>query len=64
MMHGFSNARVWTLALLASTVTVSASAQQPAAPQQRAVVDQYVVGQAVPEPHRPSMGCSIKWRED
>src|SRR6185295_13863967 len=50
MMHGFSNAKVWTLALIASTVTVSVSAQQPAAPQQRAVVDQSVVGQAVPEP--------------
>lgn len=22
-----------------------------------------LAGQAVPEPHRPSMGCSIKWRE-
>jgi hypothetical protein len=22
-----------------------------------------VAGQPVPEPHRPSMGCSIKWRD-
>ncbi|MFI2351759.1 thioredoxin family protein [Streptomyces sp. NPDC019443] len=22
-----------------------------------------LVGEAVPEPHRPSLGCSIKWRE-
>jgi len=50
MMHGFNNAKVWALALVASTVAVSVSAQQPAVPQQTAVVDQYVVGQAVPEP--------------
>ena len=25
--------------------------------------DRIVAGQPVPEPHRPSMGCSIKWRD-
>lgn len=28
----------------------------------RAAVASVVVGEPVPEPHRPSMGCSIKWR--
>ncbi len=55
MMHGFRNPKVWTLALIAGMVTVTVSAQQPpaqpaAAPQQTAVVDKYVVGQATPEP--------------
>jgi outer membrane protein len=50
MMHGLRNPKVWTLAMLAGMVTVSVSAQQPAAPQQTAVSDPYVVGQAVPEP--------------
>jgi peroxiredoxin len=27
-----------------------------------AAVDLVLAGQSVPEPHRPSMGCSIKWR--
>lgn len=26
-------------------------------------VDRVLRGEGVPEPHRPSMGCSIKWRE-
>jgi peroxiredoxin len=29
----------------------------------RAAIDDVLAGRAVPEPHRPSMGCSIKWRE-
>jgi peroxiredoxin len=29
----------------------------------RNAVDQVLTGQPVPEPHRPSMGCSIKWIE-
>jgi peroxiredoxin len=29
----------------------------------RAAVELVLAGKAVPEPHRPSMGCSIKWRE-
>jgi peroxiredoxin len=29
----------------------------------RAAIDRVVAGQPVPEPHRPSMGCSIKWRD-
>ena len=28
----------------------------------RAAIELTLVGQPVPEPHRPSMGCSIKWR--
>jgi peroxiredoxin len=28
----------------------------------RAGIDHALAGEAVPEPHRPSMGCSIKWR--
>jgi hypothetical protein len=30
----------------------------------RAAIDLVLAGKAVPEPHRPSMGCSIKWRTD
>jgi peroxiredoxin len=30
----------------------------------RGAIDLVLAGQAVPEPHRPSMGCSIKWRAD
>jgi peroxiredoxin len=29
----------------------------------RAAIEQVLAGQPVPEPHQPSMGCSIKWRE-
>jgi peroxiredoxin len=29
----------------------------------RAAIDDVLAGRPVPEPHRPSMGCSIKWRE-
>jgi hypothetical protein len=25
-------------------------------------ISHVLVGESVPEPHRPSMGCSIKWR--
>jgi peroxiredoxin len=28
----------------------------------RAAVEQVLAGAPVPEPHRPSLGCSIKWR--
>jgi len=28
----------------------------------RAAIDNVLAGERVPEPHRPSMGCSIKWR--
>ena len=28
----------------------------------RAAVEQVLAGTPVPEPHRPSLGCSIKWR--
>jgi peroxiredoxin len=28
----------------------------------REAIDLVLAGQPVPEPHRPSMGCSIKWR--
>jgi peroxiredoxin len=28
----------------------------------RAAVEHVLAGEPVPEPHRPSMGCSIKWR--
>jgi hypothetical protein len=28
----------------------------------RAAIELTLAGQPVPEPHRPSMGCSIKWR--
>jgi peroxiredoxin len=28
----------------------------------RAAIEDVLAGKAVPEPHRPSMGCSIKWR--
>lgn len=27
-----------------------------------AAIEGVLAGQPVPEPHRPSMGCSIKWR--
>ena len=27
-----------------------------------AAIELTLAGQPVPEPHRPSMGCSIKWR--
>jgi hypothetical protein len=27
-----------------------------------AAVEQVLAGKSVPEPHKPSMGCSIKWR--
>ncbi|AYY11693.1 thioredoxin family protein [Actinobacteria bacterium YIM 96077] len=30
----------------------------------RAALDQILAGEAVPTPHRPSVGCSIKWRAD
>ena len=26
-------------------------------------IDRVLRGEPVPEPHRPSLGCSIKWRE-
>ena len=26
-------------------------------------IERVLAGQPVPEPHRPSMGCSIKWRD-
>jgi peroxiredoxin len=29
----------------------------------RAAIENVLAGRAVPEPHQPSMGCSIKWRE-
>jgi peroxiredoxin len=29
----------------------------------RDALDRVLAGQPVPEPHRPSMGCSLKWRE-
>jgi peroxiredoxin len=29
----------------------------------RSAIDLVLAGQPVPEPHRPSMGCSIKWRD-
>ncbi|KWX04252.1 alkyl hydroperoxide reductase [Carbonactinospora thermoautotrophica] len=28
----------------------------------RAALDRVLAGEPVPEPHRPSMGCSIKWK--
>jgi peroxiredoxin len=28
----------------------------------RDAIEKVLAGEAVPEPHRPSMGCSIKWR--
>jgi peroxiredoxin len=28
----------------------------------RAAIDATLAGRSVPEPHRPSLGCSIKWR--
>jgi peroxiredoxin len=28
----------------------------------RAAIDHVLAGQPVPQPHRPSVGCSIKWR--
>lgn len=28
----------------------------------RAAIEAVLAGQSVPEPHQPSMGCSIKWR--
>lgn len=28
----------------------------------RAAIELTLAGQPVPEPHRPSMGCSIKWQ--
>jgi peroxiredoxin len=30
----------------------------------RGALDKVLAGQPVPEPHQPSMGCSIKWREE
>jgi peroxiredoxin len=27
-------------------------------------IERVLAGESVPEPHRPSMGCSIKWRTD
>jgi peroxiredoxin len=30
----------------------------------RAALDAVLAGNAVPEPHQPSVGCSIKWRPD
>jgi thiol-disulfide isomerase/thioredoxin len=30
----------------------------------RAAIDRVLAGQPVPQPHRPSIGCSIKWRAD
>jgi hypothetical protein len=27
-----------------------------------AAVEQVLAGKPVPKPHKPSMGCSIKWR--
>ena len=29
----------------------------------RDAIERVLAGEPVPEPHRPSMGCSIKWRE-
>jgi hypothetical protein len=29
---------------------------------QRDAIERTLARQPVPEPHRPSMGCSIKWR--
>jgi peroxiredoxin len=29
----------------------------------RDAIDRVLAGEPVPEPHRPSMGCSIKWRD-
>jgi peroxiredoxin len=29
----------------------------------RTAIDHVLAGQPVPQPHRPSVGCSIKWRE-
>jgi peroxiredoxin len=29
----------------------------------RAAIDHVLAGEPVPEPHRPSVGCSIKWRD-
>ncbi|MFA7267394.1 MAG: hypothetical protein WC054_13880, partial [Candidatus Nanopelagicales bacterium] len=28
----------------------------------RAAIDAVVAGEAVPEPHRPALGCGIKWK--
>ena len=28
----------------------------------RDALDRVLEGQPVPEPHRPSMGCSLKWK--
>jgi peroxiredoxin len=30
----------------------------------RAAIEHVLAGEPVPEPHKPSMGCSIKWRPD
>lgn len=30
----------------------------------RGAIDRVLRGEPVPEPHRPSLGCSIKWREE
>jgi peroxiredoxin len=30
----------------------------------RAAIDHVLAGERVPEPHRPSRGCSIKWRSE
>jgi hypothetical protein len=29
----------------------------------RAAIDHVLAGKEVPGPHRPSVGCSIKWRD-
>jgi outer membrane protein TolC len=49
MMNVLRNPKVWALALAVGATPVMTSAQQPAAPALPAQVDQYVVGQAVPE---------------
>jgi hypothetical protein len=30
----------------------------------RAAIERILGGHSVPEPHRPSMGCGIKWKVD
>src|SRR5215211_6342509 len=39
------------------------SQQVAAAYRAMCALDRVLDGQPVPEPHRPSMGCSLKWRE-